>query len=272
MIDLYRRVAVASTFSPRFQAVICEGDRLARRLDAPLTVIHGDQESDEKANRFRDAFTSINRPTDTPVLWAEDDSLPPADAILSACRRGHVDLLLAGALERDNEHRFFLGGVARTLLQQAPCDLFLVTRPSEEETHFQHIVIEVALKDLRVYPLQKSLHIAQRMRAKKVTFISVITPFEEAASASRNARPPDEEWLIELLDPLTGFDGEAEVRIIRTNTGFGVCDFVQEVSADLLIVVTISVDGERRLPPHMDWLLQVIPTNVLLLAAQNGDD
>jgi len=270
MIDLYRRVAVASTFSPRFQAVICEGDRLARRLDAPLTVIHGALASDEKVHRFRDAFTSIDRPTDTPVLWAEDDSSPPADAILSACRRASVDLLLAGALERDNDHRFFLGGVARTLLQLAPCDLLLVTRPSEEETHFFHIVIEVDLSDPQVYALQKSLHIAQRMGAKKVTFISVITPFEEAASASRNARPPDEDWLMELLDPLTGFDGEAEVRIIRTTTGFGACDFVQEVSADLLIVITRSENGERRLPLHMDWLLQVIPTNVLLLAAQNG--
>lgn len=270
MSDLYRRVAVASTFSPRFQAVICEADRLARRLDVPLTVVHGDLESDEKTGRFQEVFSIIDRPSDTPVLWAEPGESAPVKSILSACHRGGVDLLLAGALERDNDHRFFLGGVARSLLQQAPCDLLLVTRPSEEETFYHHIIIEVALQNPRVPALQKCLHVAQKMGAKKVTFISVITPFDEAASASRNAHPPGEDLLIELIDPLTGFDGEADVRIIRSTTGFGVCDFVQEAAADLLIVITDSENGVRSLPVHMDWLLQVIPTNVWLLGAQNG--
>lgn len=262
---------MASTFSPRFQAVICEGDRLARRLDAPLSVIHGDRESEEKAQRFREALASIHRSEETPILWAEDPSAAPAESILTTCRQGGVDILLAGALERDNDHRFFLGGVARTLLQYAPCDLLLVTRPSEQETHFHHVVIEVTLANPLLHAIQKSLHVAQRIGAEKVTFISVITPFDEVVAGSCSSRPHDEDWLIELLDPLTGFDGDVETQIIRSTTGFGVCDFVQEVGADLLIVIAQSELAERRLPAHMDWLLQVIPTNVLLLAAQPSE-
>jgi len=117
--------------------------------------------------------------------------------------------------------------------------------------------------------LQKGLHVAQRLGAEKVTFISVVTPFEEAASANNNSRPHTEESLTELLDPLIGFEGEVDVRIIRTTTGFGACDFVQGSAADLLIVITGLENGMRMLPHHMDWLLQVIPTNVLLLGSQS---
>lgn len=269
MSGLYRRVAVASTFSPRFQAVICEADRLARRLDIPLSVVHADLESDDKALRFREALKALHRPADTPLLWAEDTTTPPADSILAACRRGEVDLLLAGALERDNDHRFFLGGVARGLLQKSLCDLVLMTRPSEDEVPVKHAVIEVDLANPVVPALQKGLHVAQRLGAEQVTFISVVTPFEDAASANNNSRPHNEESLTELVDPLTGFDGEAEVRIIRTTTGFGACDFVQGAAADLLIVITGTQNGMRMLPHHMDWLLQVIPTNVLLLGSQS---
>ncbi len=262
-------MAVASTFSPRFQAVICEADRLARRLDVPLSVVHADLESDERMLRFREALKGLRRPIDTPLLWAEDTTTPPAESILAACKRGEVDLLLAGALERDNDHRFFLGGVARGLLQKSPCDLILMTRPSEEDVPVRHAVIEVDMANPVVPALQKSLHVAQRLGAERVTFISVVTPFEEAASANNNSCPRDEESLTRLLDPLTGFDGEVDLRIIRTTTGFGACDFVQGADADLLIVITGSENGMRMLPHHMDWLLQVIPTNVLLLGSQS---
>lgn len=269
MSELYHRVAVASTFSPRFQAVICEADRLARRLDIPLSIVHADLESEEKSSKFREALQGLDRPHDTPVLWAENTDVSPAESILAACKRGEADLLLAGALERDNDHRFFLGGVARGLLQKAPCDLILITRPSEDAAPVRHIVIEVDLDNPIVPALQKSLYIAQKLGAEKVTFISVITPFEEAVSTSQQSLPHSEESLAELLDPLTGFTGEADVRIIRTTTGFGACDFVQEVAADLLIVITTIDNGTRKLPHHMDWLLQVIPTNVLLLGSES---
>lgn len=267
MNRLYQRVAVASTFSPRFQAVISEADRLARLLDAPLSVVHADLESADKVERFKEALAAVQRDGETPLLWAEDDTTPPTESILAACQRGGVDLLLAGALERDNDHRFFLGGVARGLLQRAPCDLLLITRPSENGAPLNHIVIEVDLDSPNVPALQKCLDVAQCFGAQRVTFITVITPFEEAVFAAKETPVFTEESLTELLDPLTGFDGEAEVRIVRTTTGFGACDFIQEVEADLLIVITSSDQGTRMLPHHMDWLLQVIPTNVLLLGS-----
>lgn len=271
MSNSFSQLAVALTFSPRFEAVIREADRIARTFDAPLAIVHADLETEEKAERFREALVRLERSHEkTPVLWAEQQEAPPLDAILTACQRAAVELLIAGALERDAEHRNFLGGVARGLLQKAPCDLLLLTKPSEEARPVGHVIIEVDLQRQNPAALQKSLNIARQFRATRVTFITIVTPFEEAISSTTGMGKRAEEIIEALVDPLEGFDGEVDVHVVRSTTGFGACDYIEETRADLLIVVTCPENGTRRLPAHMDWLLQVIPTNLLLIAGENG--
>jgi nucleotide-binding universal stress UspA family protein len=267
---LYQHLAVASTFSPRFRAVLAEAARLATWLESPLSVIHADARSEDAEKRFREALAELRQPDDTLLLWAEAPTEQPTDAILDACQRGCVDLLIAGALERENDHRFFLGGVARGLLQRTPCDLFLITNPEELETPVERVIVEVDLKNPDLKALHKACGIAQKLRAKHLLFIGVQTPFDEATSGMHPEWIKDERQLVELLDPLDGFDGEADARLVRSTTGFGVCDFVQNENANLLIVVTGQDQGCRTLPQHMDWLLQVIPTNLLLIASAAG--
>ncbi len=266
MPDAYRHIAVASTFSPRFLAVLAEADRVARLLAAKLSIIHADDAEDGRAERFAGAMQALDRTAETPVLWGR--AATPADAILNACRMNQVDLLLAGAMERESEHRNFLGGVARELLQRCSCDLLLFPRPEELERATETILVQVDLKNLSVPALNRACELAARLGSKRVTFFTVITPFDEAMASSGSVRLPEsEEEFAELLDEVDGFDGEADTAIIRSNTGFAACDFVEHSGAKLL-VVPWSSDGERRvLPSHMDWLLQVIPTNVWMMGA-----
>ena len=75
----------------------------------------------------------------------------------------------------------------------------------------------------------------------------------------------DEDGLAAIIDQASGFEGEVDYRVLRSTTGFAVCDFLQENGADLFIAGSRRKDGARRLPTRLDWLLQVIPTNVLLI-------
>ena len=260
MPGAYRHIGVASTFSPRFYAVLAEADRYARSLGSPLSVIHAAAEHAEAMERFFEALTRLQRAGDTGVLWSVADS--PIAAILDACTGNGIDLLIAGALEREGDHRNFVGGVARDLLQRAPCDLLLLTKPSEEPGPCGRVVVEVDLKKPSVEFLDRACGIASRLGAAEMVFIGIVTPFDQARS---DDGPLDEARLAAIVDQASGFDGEVDCRVLRSTTGFAMCDFLQENTATLFIAGSRRKEGARRLPTRLDWLLQVIPTNVLLL-------
>jgi nucleotide-binding universal stress UspA family protein len=257
----YRHIGVASTFSPRFQAVLAEADNFSRCFESPLSVIHAAPEHDEASERFRTALTKLNREADTKVVWSLAET--PTEAILNTCSMHGIDLLLAGALEREGDHRNFVRGVARDLLQLAPCDLLLLTQPSETPVPFPRVVVEVDLK--RPSPvefLNRTCELASRLGVAEMVFVGIVTPFDEARSPDG---PLDEARLNSIVDEASGFEGEVDCRLLRSTTGFAMCDFLQENGNSLFIAGSRRKDGARRLPTRLDWLLQVIPTNVLLL-------
>lgn len=264
----YRHIGVASTFSPRFLAVLAEADRIARAFGLPLSIVHAATAGESDSPRFTEALVRLGRREPTPVIWIPvTDALSPADAILEACAAHKIDLLLAGALERETDLRNFTGGVARELLQRTPCDILLSPKPEEADSGCEIVAIEV---DINQPPatalLTRACEIATRLGAKDLVFIGVVTPFREAKAATgRIFLQTPEERLAAIVDKASGFEGRVDCRLIESNTGFSVCDFVQDAGVNLLIVPAQFKDGPRRLPAHMDWLLQVIPTDVLLL-------
>ena len=120
--------AVASTFSPRFRAVIAEADRIARKFGARLSVLHAGERSDEKVGMFHEAFGDLGR-DEVDIYWCEGET--PGEALVDAAASEYFDLVIAGAIDRPNDFRNFTGGVVRALLHRAPCELLLIPAPLE---------------------------------------------------------------------------------------------------------------------------------------------
>ena len=53
----YKRIAVASTFSPRFEQVLAEAKRVRDRFDAELHLIYVGKKTEETDQRFAVALT-----------------------------------------------------------------------------------------------------------------------------------------------------------------------------------------------------------------------
>ncbi|HEY8900110.1 MAG TPA: universal stress protein [Chthoniobacterales bacterium] len=261
MPGAYQNIGVASTFSPRFHAVLSEADRYASRLGSPLSVIHASAEHAEGIAKFFEALEKLGRAGNTGIIWSE--AATPADAILSACARNGIDLLLAGALERQGDHRNFVGGVARELLERATCDLLLLPRPEEQGASCRRVAVDVDLKKPSVEFLNRACELATRLGATEMIFLGVVTPFDQARVPAGEG-PLDEARLAGIVDGASGFSGDVDYRLLRSTTGFSLCDFLQDFGADLFVAGLRSVDGARRIPTRLDWLRQVIPTNVLL--------
>src|SRR5438876_12124427 len=92
----YKNIAVASTFSPRFEQVLSEAGRIRDRFGADLSLIYVGERSDETDKKFKDILGRLSLPDNSPVYYGKGD---PADGIISAIAENDVDLIVAGALE-----------------------------------------------------------------------------------------------------------------------------------------------------------------------------
>src|SRR5438874_2380409 len=58
----YKKIAVASTFSPRFKQVLAEAKRIRDRFGAELSLIYVGERTEETTRTFKEAFAELGLP------------------------------------------------------------------------------------------------------------------------------------------------------------------------------------------------------------------
>ncbi|HZS16624.1 MAG TPA: universal stress protein [Candidatus Udaeobacter sp.] len=268
----YKTIAVASTFSPRFKQVLAEAKRIHEHFSADLHLIYVGEHNESIAKKFRHAFTQLKLPLDSKIHYEQGD---PAEAILRALTREQVDVIVAGALEKEVVLHPFLGNVARRLVREAPCSVMLFTEPSEKPRPLRRIVFVAENSNARLDALKRTLRFAAKESCERLYVIRIITTFDQARASIRGkgikgVEPPedrDEEEALEKFVLSAGAtDLPIEARCIRGNTGLAASDFVQSVEADLLIVPVGKVAGrDQQLAGNIAWVTDVIPCNLWLI-------
>jgi nucleotide-binding universal stress UspA family protein len=262
---VYRRSGVATTFSPRFLAVLSEAGRIAQALGASLELIHADNYEAQKEERFREALSQLKLPENAVIHFEPGD---PAESILQVRQAANLDLLMAGALERESVHRNFTGNVARELLRRAPCDLFLFVEPNEEPRPMASIY--VAIPDFLETSRQvfhQALDLAEKVGTEEVTVLLIQTTFAEAKEKAlgNDVASPEESWNA-FVQERTETSVSLDFHLIRGNTGFTAFEYLQSSGANLLVVPSERTpSGEPVFAPVLDWIIQVIPTNLWVI-------
>jgi len=268
----YKSIAVATAFSPRFRQVLAEAKRIRERFSADLHLIFAGKRTEETAKKFHDTLAQLQLPTDSRIHYEEGD---PADAILRTLAREKIDMVVAGALEKEVVLHPFLGNVARRLVREALCSVMLFTKPLLNPKPLNRIVFIADYGDHGLQALIKTLPLAAAESSERLYVIRIITTFDEARASirpdtSRHEKPGSHDDEEDALEKFVLSAGATEVpieaRCIRGNTGLIASDFVQSVDADL-IVVPLQKKGEtgQPLPSNIAWITDVIPCNLWVI-------
>jgi nucleotide-binding universal stress UspA family protein len=267
----YKTIAVASTFSPRFRQVLAEAKRIQEHFSADLHLIYVGERNEEIAKKFSDALGQLELPLDSKIHYEKGD---PAEAILRALAREKIDVIVAGALEKEVVLHPFLGNVARRLVREAPCSVMLFTTPAANPKPLRRIVFVADYSEARLEALKRTLTLAAAESSERLYVIRIITTFDQArasirGNAGKRAKPSadnEEEEALENFVLSAGVtDVPIEARCIRGNTGLAASDFVQSVQADLLVVPLKKNAGGVQLPGNIAWVTDVIPCNLWLI-------
>lgn len=273
MIDPpYRTVAVASTFSPRFLQVLAEAKRVRDRLCQELQLIYVGERDEATTQKFSTAFLELDLPAESIIHYQQGED--PATAILEVASESGIDLIVAGALEKEAALRQFLGNVARRLVRDATCSVMLFTKPDQEPKQLCRIVLLAEYSDHGRAALHKALRLAELEECEKLFVVRLYTTFDEARAKAREkpaeagsegARTLEEEEaaLEQFIDSAGATDVPIEARCIRGNTGYAVLDFVQSIDATMLVVP--DDPDTVGLPTHIEWVTDVIPCNLWVI-------
>jgi len=269
----YKTIAVASTFSPRFVQVLSEAKRMRERFGSELRAIYVGECSEETVQKFRDAFAELKLPGDSRVHYQQGED--PAVGILQAIQSHQIDMIVAGALEKEVVLRPFLGNVARRLVREAKCSVMLFTTPEAEPKPLRRIVFMADYSDHAQDAFKAALALAEAENCERFYAVRVYTTFDEARAAMQTESAGDtpaartfeqeEEALEEFVLAAGPTKVPIEARCVRGNTGFAASDFVQSVEANLLVVPVHADESGERFPNHIAWITDVIPCNLWII-------
>lgn len=235
------------------------------RFQSELSLIYVGEKSDDTIHRFGEALAAAELPVDSPILYEQGE---PVSGILRAVDRHAVDLLIAGALEKEVVLHPFLGNVARRLLRESRSSVMLFTKPEQPPRTLTRTVFVAEYSEHGAEALRQTVALAAQEKSECLYVVRLITTFDEARAAAdgEKTEAASEEARIEQFVLAHGpTPVPIEVRLLRGNTGFVVADFAKSIEADLLVVPLAPDAHGGSLPTNLEWLSDVIPCNLWVI-------
>lgn len=247
MIDSIKKIGVAIAFSPRIEAILSEAARIKNMLDAELILIHVGSYGEKETTRLNQLLikTGLNDRKDIKIFWEEGK---PSQRILATCKRENVDLIIAGALKKENLVQYYLGTVARKIIRKAGCSVLLLTNPSTTPQPLRNIVVDaddrpyvedslraacqIAMRDKTSW-----LHIVRELKMYGLTMTAAEQCTEEEYEEMRNKLVQAEIETVEKILKQIPHEGiKVNIKLVSGKSGFELSQFAQRKQADLLIV------------------------------------
>jgi len=276
----YNTIGIGVTFSPNLKANIHEAARLAVFIKCKLILIHVGAKSQEK----EDAFKSILNPIisdnlDYEIVFQTGD---PVEVILSTCQQKNVDLLMLGALKKENFLKYYMGSIARKITRLAKCSVLLLINPSINRLPCDHIVVN-GLKDPKTKEtINTAVYMANQLGSKKVTIVEEISQEEvsvkidddkslrKSTIVKERIKLREESRVKKIINEIPEdylSDITLKTQPIFGKRGYSISHYAQVARADLLVMNAPSkmTFWDRLFPHDIEHILAELPTDVLIV-------
>jgi nucleotide-binding universal stress UspA family protein len=273
-------IGIGVTLSPNLPANIAEASRLALKMESRLILIHVGNKTPEKENQFRECLKDyILEGGEFEIIYQPGD---PVSVILEMVKKIKIDLLIIGALKRENIVKYYLGSIARKITRKATCSVLLLINPSINRVPCKHIVVN-GLEDPRTQDAIKlACYMGCVLESQKLTIVEEIsrdeigvkidddktlqmaTLMKEERAKKENLRVKDIVSCIpkEYTQPLS-----IQTQAIFGKRGYSISHYSEIVRADLLVMNASKKSNfwDVLFPHDMEHILSELPTDLLIV-------
>ena len=282
----FNKILIGFAFSPNLKANVFEAIRLADFFGAHLYFLHVGSKSATKKQALNDLLEeSPIKLKKISFIWQEGK---PVETIVDQCKKNGVDLLLLGALQRENMVKFYMGSIARKLTRKAPCSVLLMIKPSVIRKPSQHVVVNAFESPQTKTTINSAFYFAQALGIPKLTLVEEIDRSKVAALAyddrslrkvtlrkeklKRRELSRVREILRHIPDILKE-NIQVHLQNIFGTRGYSIGHYARVVRADLLIMNAAENRKsflERIFPKDLEHILSELPTDVLIIQSKDN--
>jgi nucleotide-binding universal stress UspA family protein len=274
----FETIAVAVSFSPRCLPVLAEAKRLSDLLNASLILIHIGAKTSEKEKELDDLMIEADIDENkSRVIWMEGE---PVETILKLCKLHIVDLLVIGALVKENFVKFYIGSIARKISRKAKCSVLLLTNPTENPHDYKKFVINGIDNPKTIHTVNTAFYLAKHLQVKDVNIVNeteiigldAAPTFEnvdaETKKSQKNLAVSTEENLQSIIEKNKSAELNITTNNIKGKPGYAISKFAKDKKADLLIINSPDMQlsfVDRIFTHDIEYILADLPCNLLII-------
>jgi len=275
---MFSRLCLAIAFSPRFEALLAEASSLTKLFNAHLSVLHVGEEQKENVEVITNSLLQKGLNSNQFRIICEAGS--PSKVILSVCKREKIDLLIAGALQKENLLQYYLGTIGRTILRKANCSVLMLTNPSVNGMSLNNIVtlaedspyVEDAISvscTLAQSTNTKWIHIVRELKLFGLTLAALEQSTEREYDQQRHQLLKEEIDNVEaILNRVPHSNVKVNIKVISGKSGFELARFAEKKHADLLVVGAPERRFhffDRLFRHDLEYVFADLPCNLLIV-------
>lgn len=278
MNGYFNKIGLAIGFSPTSKALLKEASRLAYLFKAQLVVVHVGAHGLDEEQRMNELIQSAQLGDVKPfVLWKDGD---PVNEILKVCSNENIDLLVAGALKKENLLQNYIGTVARKIMRKANCSVLMIQNPSEHTSTVSNIVVNAEdspyIEDaIRVgcylgkIENAQWVHIARELKLLGLTLAANEQCTEDEYHESMQGMVREEITEVEkILSRIPHDNLKVNIKMLSGKSGYELARFAERKKAELLIVGAPARRFslfDRVFPHDLEYIFANLPCNLLVI-------
>jgi len=280
LLKPFKHIGIGVAFSPNLKANIYEATRLSLFFESKLYLIHVGERSQEKEETLKTILAPFVKNNLNYELVFQTGK--PVDVILSATEKHQIDLLILGAVQRENFLKYYLGSIARKITRNAKCAILLLIKPSVERIQCEHVVVN-GLKDPKTkQTITAAFYVSKQLGANRITIVEEIGQEEltvkidddkslrKATIAKERLSLREDSRVKSILDGIpTTYKNNITIKTqpIFGKRGYSIGHYAQVARADLLVMNAPNKMSflDRLFPHDIEHILTELPTDVLII-------
>ncbi len=275
----FKKVALAIAFSPRAEALLFEAVRIVKRLEAKLVLIHVGEMTSDIQKQMDELLTRSGGQELAPEIVSKVGK--PVEVILEVCKDQKVELLIAGALQKENLVRYFRGSIARRLVRETSCSILLITNPKKESEPCSKVLVNGISHPKTADTVKTAIYFAAHLDANELIIadevpankvkvrvnddLGLIKAEKQRRSVEQEERNRIDEALCEVCVP---DEIETVKQVLYGKPGYSIGHYAADKGVDLLVMN--SPDSslgllDRILTHDIEYVLSDLPCDLLMV-------
>lgn len=272
-----QKIVIGLAFSPNLKANLNEAIRCANMFDADLIAVHVGNQSAEKEEQLQHLLNEAPAlQKEFTTIWKEGN---PVDVILESCHQKQADLLILGAMQKENIYTYYVGSIARKLTRKAPCSVLLLIKPSVERMPTKHMVVNGLKDEKTAETIKYAFDVAKNVGCKRVTIVEEVSQAELQVKVSDDAtlrkaaitkeliKKREDRRVKNILKDINTEDITVKTQSIFGKRGYSIGHYARLKRADLLVMNAPTKTSflDRIFPHDIEYILSELPTDVLIV-------